>query len=119
MGAHVGTESNVESNNLTTGPDIRMIPAIFEGLLSKSYHRNLATMMDYESIAELLRTSSGQWVEIRRDKHNRIYALLSKWRRSPPAAFRSGRFEFTAAGCGYRSGETRLMIRHVPVTFPA
>jgi hypothetical protein len=69
-------------------------------------------------IANLLRLASGTWIEIRRDQHNRVYALISKYRRHPPAAYASGRFEFRAEGLEYGTGETRLMARHVPVTFP-
>lgn len=70
------------------------------------------------SAADLLRLVAGTWVEIRRGPHNQIYALISKYRRHPPVAYRSGRFVFRAHGLGYGTGETRLLAKYEPVTLP-
>lgn len=69
-------------------------------------------------IAPMLRQASGTWHRIRRDKHNRIYALISKYRKDPPRPYRSKRFQFKAVSAGFGSRETWLVARHMPVTFP-
>ena len=74
-------------------------------------------MIDHAAAADLMRSNSGEWIELRRDAHNRIFAVLSKWRRSPPKPYSSGRFEFVARGLAHGTGETRLLARHVPITF--
>lgn len=77
----------------------------------------MPTRLDLDDIATSLRLNAGTWVVLRTDAHNRIHAVLYKWRRRPPRAL-LGRFEFKVRSTGYGSHETRLLARHVPATFP-
>lgn len=77
----------------------------------------MPTRIDLEAAAAALKLNSGQWAALRTDTHNRIHAVLSKWRRVPPPALR-GRFEYRVKSNGYGSHETTLLARHMPATFP-
>lgn len=76
--------------------------------------------LDHDDIANKLRLVSGQWIEIRRDTTARINSTLGHWRRNAgkrPRAY-TARYEFRMRSCGYGTGQSALLARHVPVTFP-
>lgn len=78
------------------------------------------TSLDHEEIARTCRLASGKWIEARRDTSTRINSTLGHWRRNigkRPRAF-TDRYEFRMQTCGYGTGLSKLMVRHVPVTFP-
>lgn len=78
----------------------------------------MTTQLTAAEAADILRSHSGEWLVIRRDRHNRIHALISQYRRRPPKALTLGRFTFRVKSAGHGTGETKLIARHMPVTIP-
>lgn len=81
------------------------------------------TMLDLEAIADLMRRNAGHWMMLDEDGYRS--ALKSKatgWKRRPPKAFASGRFEFRVLKDKYAEprwarGRFVLWGRFMPVTF--
>lgn len=80
----------------------------------------MGTQLDHAFIADRLRLASGAWVKIREDTTARINSTIGHWRRDVgkrPRAF-SARYEFRTESCGYGTGRSAILARHMPITFP-
>lgn len=66
---------------------------------------------DHASLAAAMREAPGEWVKIDKDVSPRMYALATKWRETPPLAYRDGIYEWRAVSAGYGTGKAKLFGR--------
>lgn len=78
-------------------------------------------MLDLEDLAGVMRRAAGHWQMLDEDGYRGgLSSRATSWKRRPPAAFASGRFEFRVRQDPERPGDRFVLWgRHVPVTFPS